>query len=88
MINPPETSDTSEEALEVQLQCLRQMSPHERLRRACAWSGQIRRMAFDAIRRRHPAYSEADVRLKFIELTYGQELADGVRNYLREQNRE
>ena len=84
MTLPSDISDTSDEALAVQLECLRQMTPHERLRRACAWSGQVRRMAFDAIRRRHPEFSEGDVRLKFIELTYGQSLADEVRDWQRE----
>lgn len=78
-------SDSSDEALAVQLECLRQMTPHERLRRACAWSGQVRRMAFDAIRRRHPKDSEEEVRLKFIELTYGKPLADEVRQWQRER---
>jgi hypothetical protein len=36
-------------------------------------------MAFDAIRRRHPEYSEDEVQLRFIELTYGKALADEVR---------
>ena len=82
---PPDVSDTSNDTLEVQLECLRQMSPKERLRRACAWTGQVRRMAFDAIRRRHPEYSEDEVRLRFIELTYGKELAEEVRIWQREQ---
>jgi hypothetical protein len=37
-------------------------------------------MAFDAIRRRHPEYSEDDVRLRFTELNYGKALADEVRS--------
>ena len=78
-------SDTSDEAFAVQLDCLRRMTPHERLRRACAWSGKLRRMAFDAIRRRHPDYSEDEVRLKFIELTYGKSLADEVRDWQAER---
>lgn len=82
---PLEVSDTSDEALAVQLDCLRRMTPQERLRRACAWSGQVRRMAMNAIRRRHPDYTEDDVRLKFIELTYGKALADEVRNRRVEQ---
>jgi hypothetical protein len=45
-------------------------------------------MAFDAIRRRHPEYSEDDVRLKFIGLTYGKELADEVRDWQMEQRSE
>ena len=82
---PTPHSDTSDEALAVQLECLRRMTPHERLRRACAWSGQIRRMAFAAIRRVHPEYSENEVRLKFIELNFGKTLADEVRDWQAEQ---
>ena len=82
---PADISDTSDEALAVQLECLRQMSPHERLRRACAWSGQVRRMAFEAIRRRHPEYSEDQVRLSFIELTFGKALAEEVRIWQQAQ---
>lgn len=85
MTRPSDLSDTSDEALAVQLECLRQMTPQERLRRACAWSGQVRRMAFDAIRRRLPEYSEDDVRLKFLELTYGKPLADEIRGRQVEQ---
>jgi len=84
MAMPSDISDTSDEALAVQLECLRKMTPQERMRRSCAWSGQLRRMAFAAIRRRHPDYSEDNVRLKFIELTYGQTLADEVRNWQME----
>ena len=79
-------SDTSPEALEVQLQCLRAMTPQERLRRVFAWSDQLRRMSFAAIRRRYPEYSEDQVRLKFIELTYGETLANEVRAWLQEQS--
>lgn len=38
-------------------------------------------MALAAIRRRHPEFDEAEVRLQFIGLTYGQELADDVRRH-------
>jgi hypothetical protein len=88
MATPADVSDTSVEALAIQLECLRRMSPVERLRRACAWSGQIRRMAFDAIHRRHPEYADNEVRLKFIELTYGKALADEVHVWQQEQCRE
>lgn len=81
MQEPASISDTSEEALAVQLDCLRRMTPQERIERMCAWSNQIRRMAFAAIRRRHPDDSENEVRLKFIELTYGEELAEEVRQW-------
>lgn len=74
-------SDTSDEALAVQLDCLRRMTPQQRIRQMCAWSGKIRRMTFAAIKRRHPEFSENEVRLKFIELTYGESLADEIREW-------
>jgi hypothetical protein len=75
------TSDTSADALAAQLDRLRRMSPQERLNKSLAWSLDIRQMAFNAIRRRHPTLDEAEVRLRFIELVYGQELADDVRRW-------
>ena len=82
-MDPPRyTTDTSAEAEAVQLEILRQMSPQERVQRMCTLSHQLRCMAFDAIRRTHPQMSESDVKLKFIEVTYGKELADEVRSWL------
>lgn len=73
------TTDTSAAALEVQLDCLRRMSPRERIQKTLAMSRRLRKMAFDAIRRRHPDLADTEVRLMFIELTYGKTLADGIR---------
>ncbi len=42
-------------------------------------------MAFEAIRRRHPDFSDEEVRLRFIELTYGSELAESVKQDLKER---
>ncbi len=39
----------------------------------------------DAIRRRHPEWSDVQVRLKFIELTYGKVLGEAVRQHLQER---
>lgn len=77
--------DTSQQVLQVQLEGFRRMSPAERISRICALSQQIKAMSFAAIRRRHPGISNADVRLKFIELTYGIELAKDVRRHLEER---
>ena len=79
------TTDTSPEAQAVQLECLRKMSPHERIRQMCAMSRQVRNMAFEAIRRRHPGLDESEVQLLFIELTYGKPLADDVRRWKAER---
>lgn len=79
------TADTSDEALEVQLGCLRRMSSRERIQQTCAMSRRVRNMAMDAIRRRYPNSSDTDVQLTFIELTYGKALADDVRRCIAER---
>jgi hypothetical protein len=81
MTTSPYTTDTSPEAEAVQLECLRRMTPQQRITQVCAASRQVKRMAFDAIRRRHPDYSEDEVQLLFIELTYGADLAQKVRRW-------
>ncbi len=75
MTPAPYTTDTSADAEAVQLDCLRNTPPEQRLRQSIALSSQLRTMAFDAIRRRHPEFNADDVQLKFIQLTYGDELA-------------
>jgi hypothetical protein len=87
MNSVPYTTDTSPEAMAVQLDCLRRMTPRERIQKMCSLSRQVRRMAFDAIRRRHPGLPETEVQLLFIELTYGDSLANEVRRWIAEQTR-
>jgi hypothetical protein len=86
-MNIPYTSDTSSEAMAVQLECLRKMSPQQRLRKMLALSTEMRRMAFDAIRRQDPALDEAGVKLRFIEVAYGSEIAEGVAKWTAERSR-
>ncbi len=81
------TTDTSDEALAVQLEGFRRMSSTERINKMCKLSASLRRMAMDAIRRRHPEFDQHEIRMKFIELTYGKELSESVRNHLRERDR-
>ena len=52
----------------------------------CEMSQLVKRMAFDAIRRRHPGFNEDEVQLLFIELTYGPALANEVRRWKEGQN--
>lgn len=80
----PYTTDTSIEAEAIQMELLRRMSPADRIVKMCNLSASLRRMAFEAIRRLHPDLDEAEVRMKFIESTYGKELASEVRNHLQQ----
>lgn len=81
------TTDTSAEAEAVQLDLLRQMTPQQRIEKMCGLSHSVRQMTLQAISRRHPEYSEADIRLKFIELTYGQALADDLQLWQQDTQR-
>lgn len=62
------------------------MTPQQRIRQTCAMSSQVKRMAFEAIRRRHAGFTEDEVQLLFIELTYGQTLANAVRRWKEEHH--
>lgn len=84
MTTPSYTTDASAKSLEVQLACLRKMSPQERFRRTCAMSKRVRDMGLAAIRRRHPEFTDEETQLLFIELTYGKPLADDVRRWTLE----
>ena len=79
------TTDTSVEAFEVQIECFRRMAPQERIERMSSWSTQLKKMAMEAIRRRHPEFDEQQVQLKYIELAYGLEIAQGYRTWLTER---
>ncbi len=78
----PYTTDTSPDAALVQRELIRRMTPTQRLQQTFQLSSEMLRAAKAAIRRRHPAYSEQEVAIKFIELHYGDELAAGVRSRL------
>ena len=82
---PDPITDTTQDALDVQLDGLRRMTPQQRISKMCSLSRHVKKMAFDAIRRRHPDLDEQEVRLLFIELTYGKSLADGVRRQIQGQ---
>jgi len=78
MSRPAYTTDTSAEAHAAQLACIRRLAPAERLQKACRMSHEVRRLAIEAIRRRHPSFDDAAVWLAFIALAYGSDLAVAV----------
>ena len=73
------TSDTSRETEAVQLELIRCMQPSQRLAKALSLSCEMIRLSKAAIRRRHPEFSEDEVRIKFIEMHDGAELARSVK---------
>ncbi|MBX3125863.1 MAG: hypothetical protein KF718_04075 [Polyangiaceae bacterium] len=74
------SSDTHDEARAAQLAILRQMGPSERVRLAAEMSEELRRIAFEAERRRHPEPSAAEARQAVLDRVWGPDLAAAVRH--------
>ena len=77
-----QTADTRTDAETVLTQLIQNQAPSERLAGAISASNRVARQCKDAIVRANPDISEKEVKLRFIELNYGRELAGKVRNFL------
>ena len=84
MMVPKRHIDTRSEANSVLTQLIQNQDPSERLVGAVSASNRVAQQCKDAIRRANPGISAQEVHLQFIELNYGRELADNVRNFLAE----
>jgi hypothetical protein len=73
--------DTSREAEQIQRELLSEKSPAERLMLAARLSHEVIQASKRAIARVHPEFTPRQVGHMFIELHYGRELADAVRQY-------
>jgi hypothetical protein len=81
-------SDTDPETRRVQLELLRAAGPGRRARMALELSALVIQLARRGLRTTLPKdASEEDAALRFVELYYGAELADGVRRRLRQGSR-
>jgi Rv0078B-related antitoxin len=65
--------DTSTKSLERQREAFRRMTPEHRLALAAEMSDEIRAVAEAGIRRRHPDYSDEEVRAALVEILLGRE---------------
>jgi hypothetical protein len=74
--------DTSPETDAILTQLILQQRPSKRLAGAIAASNRVAQQCKDAILRSNPGISAQEVNLRFIELNYGPELAENVRNFL------
>jgi hypothetical protein len=70
--------DTSRDAHEVQLRLYRAMTNAQRSELALRMSDDVRRIAAEGIRVRHPDYTERDVRRALVALLYGADAAAKV----------
>ena len=85
MTSRPTATDTDPDAEQVQLELLRAAGPGRRARMAFDLSALVVLLARRGLRTTlPPGASEEDAALRFVELHYGPELADGVRRRLGE----
>ncbi len=66
--------DTSSEADDVQLEIFRKMGPEKRLEAGIALSRMCRELMAEGVRKRHPDYSEEQVRLAVIRRLLPEDL--------------
>lgn len=77
-----QSSDTSPEVERVLVEMLREAGMRRRLQLGLELSGEALELAQRGIKRAHPEASELEVKLIFVEVTYGKYLADQLRAYL------
>jgi hypothetical protein len=70
--------DTSQQAHDHRLRLYRAMSPVQRSELALRMSDDLRRIAAEGIRARHPGYSDREVRRALVAVFYGAETAAKV----------
>ncbi|MCH7685344.1 MAG: hypothetical protein IH899_01450 [Planctomycetes bacterium] len=66
--------DTTQAAARIYFETLRNLGPQKRLEMGAELSNSLRERVEAGIRRRHPDYSEQQVRRAFLRLTIGDEL--------------
>ena len=79
-------TDTTLDAAQMQLQLLRDKSPSERLALALQLSSEVILASKRAISRVYPEMTDRDVGHAFIELHYGQALAEATRRHLESRD--
>jgi hypothetical protein len=77
-----QSRDTHPAIEQIQIELLRKTSPARRLELALSLSQSAIELTREGIRKANPDASKEEIGLIFVEVTYGKELADRVRNYL------
>jgi hypothetical protein len=81
-------TDTHPKVKRVQISLLRKAGMERRLQLTFSLSSSAIQLSRAALRQRYPNLSERELRLKFVALCYGEELAGRVRRYLEHRNLE
>lgn len=77
------STDTNPEAERVLISLLRKLSAKEKLDRTLYFSSSIINLSKRAIERANPELNDAERNILFVQYHYGQELANKLRNYLK-----
>ena len=77
-----QSADTDLQAEKIQLELLREAGLGRRMAVAASLSETVVKLATRAIRRQNPDLGDREVLLRFVEIHYGSELADGLRRDL------
>jgi hypothetical protein len=80
-------NDTDPEIDNVQIQLLRKLSNAQRLKKARELSHGVLKLSKRALRRSNPDLSDLELKILFVSLNYGKELAEGVRQKLAENSK-
>jgi hypothetical protein len=82
-----QSPDTHSTAEAVQIELLRKASVADRLEKVWSLSRTVSQLALEGIRRAHPNASQEELLLLYVSIHYGQEIADGLRQYQDETRR-
>jgi hypothetical protein len=76
-------SDTAADAEQVQIDLARKMTTAQKIAQVRSLSALVIGLSRRAIARAHPHLSPQELDVKFVELHYGKELANGLSEHLR-----
>jgi hypothetical protein len=80
-------ADTDVEAERVQLELLRNATPGQRAALAMSLSATVISLAHRALQTQDPDASDQEIKLRFVELNYGRELAADLAAFLNARPR-
>lgn len=80
-----QSADTTEAFERTQFRLLREAGPTRRLELAMAHTASTIAISRDSIARAHPDWSKTEVALHWATLTYGEDLVQRVREYLKQR---
>jgi predicted membrane chloride channel (bestrophin family) len=79
-------NDTNPEIEKIQIQMFRNATTLKRFTRARSLTSTVVQLSRQAIRRKHPSFSDQEVKLEFVSLHYGKELAEKVKKFIEDAN--